>query len=82
MNAGNKKEIAMKNGNQQSIKTVIRCLNDMVIVFDKRGEQVPEYQGRYEEVKESILKYAPPEAVFGRFPDCETELQVIPREQW
>jgi len=30
------------------IKTVIRCQNDMVMVFDKKGEQIPEYQGQYE----------------------------------
>ena len=64
------------------IKTVIRCSNNMVIVFDKKGEQIPEYQGQYEEVKRKILKDAPLNAVFGRFPDYETELQIVPREEW
>ncbi len=64
------------------IKTVIRCSNNMVMVFDKSGEQIPEYQGQYEEVKGKILKDAPLNAVFACFPDYETELQIVPREEW
>jgi len=64
------------------IKTAIRSQNNMVMVFDEEGEQIPEYQGQYEEVKESILKDAPPNAVFGYFPDYETELEIVPREEW
>ena len=64
------------------IKAVIRSQNNMVMVFDEKGEQIPEYQGQYEEVKESILKDAPPNAVFGYFPDYETELEIVPREEW
>jgi len=64
------------------IKTVIKCQNGMVMVFDKKGEQVPEYQGQYLEVKESILKDAPSETIFGYFPNYETELRVVPRDKW
>lgn len=65
------------------IKTVIRCADGMTLVFDKRGRQIPKYQGQYQEVKESILKDAPPDAVFGYFPDdYESELRVVPREEW
>ena len=64
------------------IKTVIRCSNNMVMVFDKKGEQIPEYQGQYEEIKEKIVKDAPPSAVFGYFSDYETELQIVLREEW
>jgi len=64
------------------IRTVIRCSNNMVMVFDKKGEQIPEYQGQYEEIKGKILKDAPLNAVFGHFPDYETELEIIPREEW
>jgi len=64
------------------IKTVIRCSNNMVMVFDKKGEQIPEYQGQYEEIKGKIVKDAPPSAVFGYFSDYETELQIVPREEW
>ena len=45
------------------IRTVIRLKNDMVMVFDEDGEQLPKYQGSYAEVRESILKDAPPDAV-------------------
>lgn len=64
------------------IKSVIRCPNDMVVVFDEDEEQVPEYQGRYEEVKEHILKDAPPEAVFGHWFDFETEIRTVSRGEW
>jgi len=64
------------------IKTVIKSTDGMVMVFDERGEQIPQYQGRYDEVKESILRDAPPEARFGYFPTGELELRLVPREEW
>jgi hypothetical protein len=64
------------------IMTVIRCQSDMVMVFDKKGEQIPEYQGQYEEVKGKILKDAPLNAVFGHLPDYKAELEMTPREEW
>ena len=64
------------------IKNVIRCPNNMVIVFDRKGEQIPEYQGQYEEVKENILKDAPLNTVFTYLFDFEPELQKISREEW
>ena len=64
------------------IKTVIRCPNQVVMVFDKKGEQIPEYQGQYQAVKESVLKDAPLNAVFGCFYDSEPELRKVPREEW
>jgi hypothetical protein len=64
------------------IKTVIRCPNDMVMVFDEKGEQIPEYQGQYGEVKGSILKNAPLKVVFGYLSDYEPELREVPKEEW
>ena len=65
------------------IKMVIRYPDNMVMVFDKKGEQVPEYQNRYEKVKESILKNAPPEAVFYHVSDyAQPKLQQVSREEW
>jgi len=64
------------------IKSVIKTPKNMVIVFDERGEQIPEYQGQYEEVKEKILKDTPPDTRFGYFLNYETELRVVPREEW
>jgi len=64
------------------IKTALRFQNDMVMVFDKEGEQILRYQGTYEEVKESILKDAPPEAVFAHgFSDTGELIKVSP-EEW
>jgi len=54
----------------------------MLMVFDERGRQVPEYQGQYDEVKEKILKDAPPDTLFGYFLDYDSELRVVPREEW
>ena len=64
------------------IKSVIKCPNNMVMVFDEDEEQIPEYQGRYEEVKERILKDAPPEVIFGQWIDYETDIRTVPREEW
>jgi hypothetical protein len=47
------------------ISEVIRFQdNDMVLVFDEQGEQMPRFQGRYEVVKAKILARAPKEAKF------------------
>lgn len=54
----------------------------MVMVFDKKGEQIPKYQGEYEDVKESILKDAPPSAVFSHGFGGDFELKIVPREEW
>lgn len=54
----------------------------MVIVFDDKGEQIPRYQGRYEEVKESILQDAPQDAVFIHGLNVACGLQVVTRKQW
>ena len=64
------------------IKTVIRSQNNMVMVFDKEGEQIPEYQGQYEEVEKIILRDAPPDAVFSHGFTDVGELQKVPREEW
>ena len=66
----------------KTIKTVVRCPDDMVMVFDKDGEQIPEYQGQYEAVKDKILRDAPPNAIFTQYRDYEPELQKIPRKEW
>jgi hypothetical protein len=64
------------------IKTVIKSTDGMVMVFDKTGEQIPEYQGQYQEVKALILRDAPPETRFGCFPNGGQELKIVSREEW
>ena len=49
------------------IRTVIRLRNDMVMVFNAEGEELPKYQGQYYEVKGKILRDAPPGAVFNHW---------------
>jgi len=63
------------------IQQVIRFGNDMVIVFDEKGEQILEYQGHYDRVRDMILRDAPPtakfiHAVFNLSGDG------VPREEW
>jgi len=63
------------------IKSVIR-LQNMVMVFDTDGEQILEYQGRYEDVKGSILRDASPDAVFTRWFNYDTEPEAVSRGEW
>ena len=67
---------------KQVIKYVIKTQNGMVLVFDDRGEQVPEYQGQYEQVRLCILRDAPVNAVFSYVFNYESELRTVPREEW
>jgi len=64
------------------IKTAIRFKNNMVMVFDKTGEQIPEYQGQYEKVKQSILGDALPDTIFALGFTDAGELRKVPREGW
>jgi len=64
------------------IKSVIRCPNDMVLVFDDDEEQIPEYEGWYQQVRELILSDAPQEAVFGYWFNYESDITTLPREEW
>ena len=64
------------------IKTVFRCQDNMVMVFDRRGEQIPEYQGQYEEVKECIFKDAPPDTIFSHAFWEGAKLKIVPRKEW
>lgn len=64
------------------LEMIIRLQNDMVMVFDAAGEQVPEYQGKYGDVKESILRDASSEASFVRCFNQADRLQDVSRENW
>ena len=64
------------------IKTVIKSADGMVMVFGGAGEQVPQYQGSYQEVRSLILRDAPAETRFGCFPNGGQELKIVPREEW
>jgi hypothetical protein len=64
------------------IKSVIRCPNDMVLVFDDDEEQVPEYQGWYQQVMDAILRDAPPSTIFGYWFNYESDVATLPREEW
>jgi len=68
--------------NRQVIKNTIKARSGIVLVFDDKGEQIPEYQGQYEQVRLRILKDAPPSAIFSYVLDYESELKPVPREEW
>ena len=65
-----------------TIATVIRLKNDAVLVFDGWGEQLPEYQGKYRQVKRRIREDAPPEAVFMHWFERNQVPRIISREDW
>jgi hypothetical protein len=60
------------------IKTVIRIRNNMVIVFDAEGEQIPQYQGQYQDVKGIILRDAPAGTVFNHWFGYTTKTGAMP----
>ena len=64
------------------IKTVIRFKSNMVMVFDRWGEQIPKYQGQYEKMKGSILGDALSDTIFALGFTDAGELQKVPREEW
>ena len=64
------------------IRTVIRLRNDKVLVFDGKGDQLPEYQGQYEEVKDKIQKAASTGTVFNHWYGYTVEPERVSRENW
>jgi len=75
-------KVKRSEGRAIMIRSVIKTPNNMVMVFDDNGEQIPEYQGLYEELKERILKDAPPRTIFGCWLDYETDIRTVSREEW
>ena len=64
------------------ISMIIRLKDDMVMVFDTEGEQIPEYQGKYEDVSGGILKDAPPDAVFNNWSSNDDRPVGVSKEEW
>ena len=64
------------------MKTVIRTQEDMVIVFDENGRQIPEYQGCYEDVKLKILRDAVTETVLKHWYENSPEPEIVARNNW
>jgi len=52
------------------------------MVFDEEGEQIPEYQGYYDEMRERILMDAPAGSVFNHWFGCSLEPDVVAIENW
>ena len=71
-----------KGDSRQMIKTVVRMKNDMVMVFDARGEQITAYQGQYDHVREKILENAPSDAVFVDWFGSDAIPEAVSREDW
>jgi hypothetical protein len=64
------------------IKTVIRTRNGMVMVFDEWGEQMPEYQGRYDAVREMIMANAAVGSVFNHWFGRSPQPEGVPADKW
>ena len=54
----------------------------MVIAFDEQGNQVPEYQGRYEDVKRKIEAETGTEAAFIQWFGVSPEPDVVSKVNW
>ena len=64
------------------IKTVIRANYNMVMVFDKHGRQIPEYQGQYEDVKRKIMVDTQVEARFIHWFGVSPEPDIVDKINW
>ena len=64
------------------IMTVIRLKNDMVMVFDEEGEQVPGLQGYYDDVKERIIAAASGGTAFNHWFDISPEPEPVLPQAW
>ena len=65
-----------------TIKSVIRLRNNIVLVLDAEGEQVPGYQGQYQDVKSMILRDAPSDAVFTHWFKNSAEPELVVKDSW
>jgi hypothetical protein len=54
----------------------------MVLVFDENGEELPEYQGYYDNVKERILADARADSVFNHWFGHCSKPEGIALETW
>ncbi len=52
------------------------------MVFDENGEQMPEYQGGYDVVKDKILAAAPAGSVFNHWFGYSFEPDAVAKERW
>jgi hypothetical protein len=64
------------------INKIIRLKNDMVLVFDEKGRELPEYQGQYDDVRDRILEDAPAGAVFNHWFGHSLKADVVSTKKW
>ena len=64
------------------ITMVIRTQTDMVFAFDESGNQIPEYQGSYEDAKLKILRDSISGTVFKHWYLNSPEPEDVARENW
>jgi hypothetical protein len=64
------------------IQKIIRLKNDMVMVFDEEGEQMPEYQGPYDDVRDRIMADAPGGAVFNHWFGYSFKSEKVAPKSW
>lgn len=64
------------------MKTIIRTDSDMVLVFDELGEQVPEYQGLYSDVRDKVLGNVSESSEFYHWFGASRRPERVPAERW
>jgi len=64
------------------IAKAIHWSNGTVMVFDERGNQLPEHQGLYTNVRQSVLDNAPDNCVFMNGYWDGGRLEMVDRDSW
>lgn len=64
------------------IASVIRTRNDMVMVFDEEGQEIPELQGPYAGVKAEIFERANGETSFKHWYGTSPSPAIVRAEEW
>jgi hypothetical protein len=63
------------------IRDVYAFQNGMCMVFDEKGQQMPDYQGPTDEVRDKILADATPETIFHSAVWGGSD-RIVSRKQW
>jgi sRNA-binding protein len=64
------------------MKKVVRTNRNMVFVFDENGEEMPQYQGTYQDVRDRVMGDARVDTIFTHWYGTSAEPKDIAMESW
>lgn len=73
---------AAEEAGETMLMRVIKWDDGNVVAFDERGQKIKELNGRYEEVRERVLRDASPETKFFKGLSRFGVTEPIKREEW